>query len=810
MKLFTTSIRNLYKFKLYTIINILGLAISLACVIIIMRYVHQETTVNHFATDLDRTYMMSVEEDAGRLLYGGAANLNNVSGFTSPLDDESVERFTSIIPFEEDYIIYNDIQYKTKLIATDSNFLDILPYPILYGVNFTDAPDETILTKELAKKLFGKENPIGKTITFSAGDILRVVGVIDEPSSKSFLEFDLLVKQNLQPRGWSRMEHNLVMLNLSNDVDRVNKANSDFLDLKFWGKPTRYQLVPLKEFYFDKSRVLYQENSNPVFIQGNYDSMRVLLIVVILTLFVGIFNFINIYSVINMKREREFGIKKIYGASLAQIASQFLFENLIMVLIAIFCAWFLTEVSGTLLAEKLSFAVKSNLQFDSLLSLSILVLLSIVVSIYPFLKYRKSSPITSLRSVNVSGVSVVSRKAFLFMQYIISFGLLIIAMFFVKQLNYMVNTKPGYKTQNVIVANMKVDNHVYTMSRERSEELLEKANRDKELVERKMDESPLFTEWIFGSAIYDARMGPGFSRSDKEEFHDVVAEWLPLEYYKMFNFQLVEGRLWDSTDVFTQYKCIINESAKKLFDITDIHSMKLQPERRMFYSSNVNTDTNPAYEIVGVIKDFNVGHLSKETLPMVLSFSEDTKGRRIGASSMQIMARFVPGKEKEAAEYLKNIYKEINNSDDFTYTLLDDDIVSLYEEDKRISNVYTLFALLAVLVSSMGLFALSLFDIQQRYREIALRKINGATAKDIMRLVLNKYIYLLAGAFAVAIPLSYFAISKYIEGFAHRTTISWWLFAIAAIVVTAISLITLMWQVDRAMKINPTRVLKGE
>ena len=110
----------------------------------------------------------------------------------------------------------------------------------------------------------------------------------------------------------------------------------------------------------------------------------------------------------------------------------------------------------------------------------------------------------------------------------------------------------------------------------------------------------------------------------------------------------------------------------------------------------------------------------------------------------------------------------------------------------------------------MGLFALSLFDIQQRYREIALRKINGATTKDIMKLVLNKYIYLLAGAFAVAIPLSYFAISKYIESFAHRTAISWWLFAIAAIIVTAISLIILMWQVNRAMKINPTRVLKGE
>lgn len=734
MKLFTTSIRSLYKFKLYTIINILGLTISLACVIMIMRYVHQETTVNHFATDLERTYIMSTEEEGGQPSYGGAENRNNVSDFTSPLDDESVERYTSFIPFEEDYITSNDIQYKTKLIATDSNFLKILPYPILYGTNLTDAPDETILTNKLAQKLFGKDNPIGKTITFSAGDILRVVGVIDEPSSKSFLEFDLLVNENLHPRGWNRMNHNLVMLNLSNDVERINKSKSDFLNPNIWGRSERFQLVPLKDVYFDKDRILYNEGSNPIFIQGNIDSIKILSIVSLLILFVGIFNFINIYSVINMKREREFGIKKIYGASFTQIASQFLFENLIIVLISIFCAWFLTEVTSTVLAERLSFTVQPDIQFDICLSLLILVVLSVAVSVYPFIRYTKSYVIISLKSVNVSGVSVVSRKAFLFMQYIISFGLIIVAMFFVKQLNYMLNTDPGYKTENVIVANIKNERIVWTMSRNRMDRIIKKSKRDRVLVERKMDESPLLLEWVYGKPIYNERIETKFSKSSQEEYYEVASTRLSQEYLDMFNLQLIEGRLWDSTDVFEQYKCIINESAKKLFNITDIHSEKLQPERRMWHDPNIDINSNPDYEVVGVIKDFNIGHLSKRASPLVLLLSDDIKGNSNGYYDMNILARFVPGKEKEAAAYLESLYKEINNSDDFTYTLLEDGIASLYEEDKRISNVYTLFALLAVLVSSMGLFALSLFDIQQRYREIALRKINGATAKDIIKL----------------------------------------------------------------------------
>ena len=265
MKLFTTSIRNLYKFKLYTIINILGLSISLACVIMIMRFVHQETTVNHFATDLDRTYIMTIEEEMGHTLFGGSENWSYEKGLTSPINDEAVEVFTSFVPFEEDYITSNNIQYKTKLIGTDSNFFKILPYPMLYGSNLTDTPNETILTSEFAIKLFGNDDPIGKTITLSTGDILRVIGVIGDPLSKSFLEFDLIVNQKLQPMGWSRMKQNLVMLNKSNNVDRINKIHSSFFELSAFRNNIRFQLTPLKDFYFESSSI----SLSPILIQGN-------------------------------------------------------------------------------------------------------------------------------------------------------------------------------------------------------------------------------------------------------------------------------------------------------------------------------------------------------------------------------------------------------------------------------------------------------------------------------------------------------------------------------------------------------------
>lgn len=797
-------IRTLDRNRLYTTVNIIGLALSLACVILIARYVHQETTVNHFAADLERTYLMTVEEQNERVMYNGAEDRNNDANYREPKNHEGIERYSVFVPFEEDFIFYGEHRYNTKLIVTDSNFLKILPYPLLSGTSFTDAPDETILTQHFAAKLFGNENPIGKTIVYSSGAVLKVVGVIGEPDSKSSFDFDLLINIGLQ-KMWARSTHNLVMLYSGVDVDRVNEANGEFMHLlSYHSKGVRYQLAPLKDFYFDCSRMLYQE-TDPVFIQGNSDSVKILSIVALLILLVGLFNFVNIYTVVVLKRSREFGVKRIYGAGQWHIGRQIVSENFLMVLAALFLAWFFIEIFEALLSDRLAFTVRSNLSFDVWLSIMVLIFLPIIVSLYPFLRFTRSSPVTSLRSINVGGVSVVSRKIFLFLQYIISFGLLIVALFFMKQLHFMLNKEPGYKTENVIVSKMMTDQNYYDYSSVENWEKRQQESRDnKAFIERKMNESPLFSEWLFGSPVYDLESYMLVKRSDREEWVEVAVEWLDREYLTMFDFRLLEGRLWDSTDVWSQYKCIINESAKKMLEIDDIHSVKLQPESRMWFSASVSSKTNPSYEIVGVIRDFHTGHLSKSIAPVIVSF---TKG-----SDMRdpLMARFVPGRQEEAAAYLESLYKEINDNAEFTYSLLEEDIARLYEEDKRVAMVYVLFSLLAIFISCIGLFALSLFDIRQRYREIALRKVNGATTKDISRLLLRKYVQLLGVAFIVAVPVSLVVIHKYLEGFAYKAPVSWWLFAIAGVTVMGISLPTILWQVRKAMKVNPAKVLKGE
>lgn len=791
MKLLKTAFRSLWKFRLYTVINIVGLAVSLGCVILIARYVHQEATVNHFVDDLGRAYMTVIEELNGQTRYGAV-----LEGQSELLNDPLIERRTSFLAIEEDHVLLDDHKVNVKVLGADSLFLKILPYPVLYGSGRMNAPEDILLTRRLAKKLFGDENPVGKTITYSSGEELKVVGVLDEPSSKSFLDFDLLL--NKDQRMFRAMTgYDIAVLHQNGDIDLLNARYADYTPIPQIGRREgRFQLVPLKEFYFDKSRIVPTGISRgaiaPVFIRGNSSTVYVLLLVGILILLVGLFNFINIYTLITLRREREFSVKKIYGAAKWRIFCQIYIENLMMTLLAVFGAWFFMEVTGTLLAERLAFVVRPNLRFDVMVSVIVVVCLSALTSLFPYLRYCYSLPITSLRSMNAGKSSLALRSLFLSLQYVITFALLVIALFFVKQLNYMLDADPGYKTQDVIVSRMMQRNFNMDFSR---------IDDQVALVERRMNESPLFSDWVFGKPVYNLNAATRVRVVGGDDFQSINFLRLSPAYIRMFGFQLKEGRLWNDTDKGDQQRCILNESAKRVFHIKDIRDTRLEMEHRVMGDDPEEGDSS--YEVVGVIADFQTGHLSKQTVPLVITYEEK------GFHFEHLMARFVDGREEEAVAYLEALYKEINNNAEFSYSLLEEEIASLYEDDRRITRVYTLFAVIAILVSCLGLFTLSLFDIRQRYREIALRKVNGAGTNDILELLLKKYLLLLGGAFAVAVPVSYLFISRYLENFAMKASVSWWLFAISAVVVAGVSLLTLVWQVKRASRINPAEVLKS-
>ena len=804
MKLLKTSLRALNKFRIYTLVNILGLAISLACVIIVARYVHQETTVNHFAKDIDRTFISSIEFQNGQPLFAAIEHVENTFNENKIMEDPAIEMASYFMDLEDDRISFDENRYIVNSIVADSNFIKILPYPILLGTAEFKQPNDVVLKKELAKKMFGHENPIGKVITYTQGEPLQIIGVMGEPSTKTSFNFDLLLNIDLK-ENWYRSGQELVMLYDRSDAKKINQKQSEFIHIRAYNEQGRFQLYPFDDFYSNQTHTLYKYE-NPVFLRSGSGGLKVLSLVAIFILLVGVFNFINIYQVVSMRRGREFGVHKIHGASPLHIFGHIYIENLIMTVVALFFSWWFIEIFETLLDNKLVFKVIQNIQYNIFLSVAILLLLPFITSIYPFLRYSFTPSITSLQSVHMGRGSMVSRKIFLSLQYVITFGLLVISLFFVKQLRFMLDADLGYNTENVMMCTLMSMPLLDLSSPESLSRHAQTVRNNEQLINQKMNGSPLFTEWAKGKPPYRSEAIYPVSLAGKEDYKQVCVEFTDLPYMNFFDFQLVEGRLWDSTDVFEQYKCIINEAAMRMFHIEDIHAERLQFQRRMWTTSKTELDMslNPPYEIVGIIKDFNTGHLSKSTLPMVFIYYE-----RANPFSF-LMGRYIPGKEKEAAAYLEELHSEINGNADFKYSLLEENIARLYEKDKRVSNAYTLFTMLAIFISCLGLLALSLFDIQQRYREIALRKINGATRKDIMIMLLKKYLLLLLGSFLISVPLSCLAIHKYLETVAYKATISWWLFALSGIAVTGISLLTLTLQVRKATRINPAKVFKSE
>jgi ABC-type antimicrobial peptide transport system permease subunit len=262
-----------------------------------------------------------------------------------------------------------------------------------------------------------------------------------------------------------------------------------------------------------------------------------------------------------------------------------------------------------------------------------------------------------------------------------------------------------------------------------------------------------------------------------------------------------EGRLWiDSLDMrdYSTALILINETAKKAYGITNISTETLESR----------TSPNRKYKIVGVIGDFQVRHLSQKPFPLVCVFEPEKfyKGRMDG----KVYIKFHPANKQKLIAYMTEVHREVMGEGEFEYTFLEDEIHRLYEEDYRNASIYTIFALIALLISCLGLYGISLYDVRQRYREIALRKVHGASLRDLLLLLTKRYAYLIMGSFVVSIPLSYAAIQYYVQDFAYQEPASWWLFAIAALITTGISFATLIGHTLKAASINPAVVMKSE
>ena len=803
MKIIKLAINSMLHFRTYSWINILGMALSLACVITIFRYVYGEFTVDHFNKNIKRVFLTTEENSRrpGEARLTWIKNMNRTSTFVDLTEHPGVERTSHIILFKDDEIELENQKYNTSVLVADSNFLKILDYPVISGIDRLSEPNNALITKRFARKIFGNENPVGQTFLHTTGEIFTITGVIGETSTKATLSFDILISYN----GWLssyRSPQTLALLYPNVDYQTINKQYEAFFDMPGWNETeqVRFQLFPLSKVYFDKSIHI----DNYVFKQGNYSYVKILMAVAVLILLVGVVSYINICTVVILRRGRELGIKKVFGAEGYYIFIQLVIENLLMTGLALILAFLFARVAHPLITNVLQLDLIPNIRFDLFLSLIVLFTLPMTTALYPFFRYQYSTAVNSMQNFDKIRITGSLRQIFLSFQYIITIIMIIVSLFFIKQLQFMLKAEPGYRIKNII----KVQFLKYIPGRSWSSTEEWQKDKDREdgiadEIVQKMNSCPLFTHWTYGNSP----KGVTFPfKLPEGEFKEIGLAGVSESWLRLFDIQLKEGRLWDDqTDDFCGYYLIVTESFLKLFGIADFNNALLQPERRLWMSSlrpQEEMKTNPPYRIVGVVKDFNYLHLSQKSDPLAFYYSEGWRG-------YPLIASIVPGRTRDAIEFLRKLHDETIGGE-FSYSFVEDEIREMYKEDKRIATIYSIFTCIAIFISALGLFGMSLFDVQHRRKEIAIRKVNGASVLEIIRLLLKKYYIALAISFVIAAPVALLAINRYLEDFANKAPVSWWLFVAAVAITASISLLTLIYQTVRAASQNPADVVKSE
>ena len=796
MKKFRLAFRSLMHFRLYTGINILGLALSLMCVIVIARYVYGESTVDAFNKNRDRTYIVTNENSnyPGEIHFMGIQQFDR-GDFDDLRKDPAVELYSNYIIYKNEEIAIGENVFDADILVSDSNFMRIFDYPVVEGSRELVRPEGGLITQAYAKKVFGGESPVGKTFLHRSGKNVTVTGVIGTPRNKSVLQFDLIVSSSLTNR-WNRMEHTAVLLHPEVDYQDINGKYDAFIEKlgkNSWVGAPRYQLYPFRDVYLNDT---YESDQ---YLRGNRTSVWVLSIVGIFILLIGLVNFVNIYTAVILRRGKEFGLQKVFGAGAGQLFGQLLVENALMIGLSLILALALTEIFHPVIKNILGFSQLPFIAFDIMLALGLFIVIPLLTTLVPFLRYCHKTPVSSLYGTGKEGKKSRPRRLLLLLQYTLSIVMIIISLLFIKQLRFMLQMDLGFRTEDIIQTQFIRRDGVNSLFKDR-----DKTHAVVEEIKQKMDASPLFTTWTYGENPLQVGFSMNYSIAGGEphamNFSRVTPEW-----FGLFEIPFLEGRGWkdmareEMIDEQGHVGMILSNAAKKQLGIKEYSA-----ERVFDQASGTMGSQNgeKSYKVLGVTADVKTVHISRQKPPFIYEYEEYNYDE-------PLLAAIAPGKRPEAIAFLHDLH-DATVGGEFSYTFMEDEVAELFEEDRKVAVVYSIFTGIAVLISALGLFSMSLYDIQQRRREIAIRKVNGATTPVVIRLLLRRYIVLLVVSFVIAVPVALLAIQRYLQGFAYKATVSWWIFALALAVTAGISLLTLIWQTAKAANANPADVIRSE
>ena len=788
-----SAIRNLIRQKLYTVVNILGLAIGLAGCLLIIGYINNELSFESCHQNKDRIHRI----DGLYALGNSRVSMASIMPAVGPAVRDAfpeVERMVRMrrlwdlpVEFEPNHIVEVKNCY-----AAEPEFLKIFTLPLKQGNPETalEAPFSVIISERLANTYFPGENPIGKTVRVKEEMEAQVTGVFKRVPANTQLRSDFVVSYSTlekigeDTQSWTELfqDYTYVLLREGADPAEVEQKLPSLLTQHLGeDKAKNYilQLQPLGQIY------LHSDLSYELPPSGDPVYMYVFGCVAFLMLLIASINFVNISTARVSHRIREVGIRKVLGALRLQLIKQFLSESILLTLVSMAFGIALFEIARPQLEAFLERQLEINLYGDPLLLLSIvalIILVGVLSGSYPAVVLARFQPSFILRG-QIFGTRSKSflRRILVALQFVIAIALLCVTFAVLRQIDYSLTSDLGFDNKNILLISAEEG-----VSSEKQQLVKE------EILRNGLASSVTVTDCAPGEPrhyLYGVRPQDKLDQ-DPTFLHSIRVD---PDYLSTFGIELVKGRDFSrefAADVGNSI--LINQLAVQQFEIEEPIGFKLYLGDKPY----------KAYEVVGVVKDFHSHSFHQEIMPMALFAVQ--RDRRI------IAAKLSPDFTSQTIAETEKIWNRIVGEVPFEYSFLEDVMSENYRDDRKLGTLFTLFSFLTVFVACLGLFGLSAFSAERRTKEIGIRKALGASVANIVRLLSKEIVILVVVAGVIAFPVAYLAISRWLETFAYRADITWAIFAFSGLLVLVIALATVSYQSLRAALANPVDSLKYE
>ena len=786
--------RIISRMKGYTALSLLGLIISLSGTVIISRYLYQEWTIDHFMPAVNRTFICCVQYvGESEWMPMETSDPNHQDCFVSPVKNQSDVECWTDVHFRSMYAVTPDKgeTFYPLAVSVDSTFTQVFPYEAVEGTVVLRAKGQCIVSEKLAVRLFPGESAVGKTITVGEeNDVNTIVGVFRQPRTKSSFRFDIAdfadedfyAPQNSCCVG-------IVRLREGADVRDYNQRQPEQRLSMFHDKPVRYGLRPYTQ---ELQRLLdkrYYGDYPCLTSHASATHLWMLLFVAVLLLFVGLFNFVNLFAVMRSHRRHELHVRRLFGASRWNIFCQLYAETFLLAVLTMIGVWTVVELTEPLLATYYNMEVLPQWKFDVGLTLGIVFGLPFISAIIP----NRSSHYSFGKGLGLG------------LQFFISLALLNVSIYFMRQLNVMMNTDPGFRTKGLLHAVIYPPSNRGSLSMEEFDAMLKKKSSQTEVVKQRLKACPYIkvidVDEDFISGSFPIKLADG---------SNIDALYITGGAARMYDLQLIEGVFPDDSLSMEDYACVANEAAIKALGIKNRETDLVQFAERIFWTA-ANEKDNPPYRIVGVVRDFNIGRQSEPIHPLLLMFSTWQKDYLFDARQMEgrnYLLDVAEGHEEDIIRELKDIEKELFGTTELKYQWVEDQRQELYKEDQRTARIFVTFSLLAIAVTCLGVLGLMMFDVRRRFREIALRKVNGATFRDIALLLSRRYLIIFGVAAVASLPVSLLVIHRLMASYTIRTSFAWWIPLLSIAIILVLCALTLWQQLWKATRIKPYKVLK--